>query len=191
MKTLPKHISYLVLLSAMLCGACDAKKQKEEVSSGTALEIPNAITGLEAELAEIDNKTAAIPVARKLEKELLLFATENKKDTSVAQLVYKAARLNETYFENYQEAFGHYNSIAEDYPETKYAPVSFFKRGLIMETYFKKSDKAIYYLDEYLKKYPGHKLNDMAKQIITTTGVDPRDLLERIKQKEADTTAIN
>jgi outer membrane protein assembly factor BamD (BamD/ComL family) len=189
---LPKRISTVLLASVLFLGACETKKKGGgDVAAEQALQFPESIAELEAELAKIDNRTAAIPVARKLEKELLQFATENRKDTTVAQLVYKAARLNETYFENYQEAFGHYNSIAEDYPDTKYAPVSFFKRGLIMETYFKKSDKAIYYLDEYLKKYPGHKLNDMAKQIITTTGVDPRDLLERIKQKEADTTAIN
>ncbi|MFY0673881.1 MAG: hypothetical protein JXQ87_10770 [Bacteroidia bacterium] len=188
---LQRHISFLVLSIAMLFGACDAKKQQEEIVTEETFLFPESITELEAELAKNDNRTAAMPVARKLETELITFATKNSKDTAVAQLIYKAARLNETYFENYPEAFGHYNSIAEDYPETQYAPVSFFKRGLIMETYFKKSDKAIYYLDEYLRKFPGHKLNDMAKQIVTTTGIDPADLLERIKEKGADSTALN
>ncbi len=188
MKMLPKHISFLLLLIiAVSCQNKDSATNNAELINLESSEVERLETQLGQAKSEVEGKE----IAHKLEKELVIYATKHKTDSIAPKYLYKAARLNETYFENYTEAFGHYNSIAEEYPSTRFAPVAMFKRGLIMETVFKKSDKAIYYLDEFIKKHPDHKLVEMAVQIISTSGVDANELFERIKSKQIDSTIIN
>lgn len=175
------------LLIVLLFFSCD--ERANPTTDNTVTEVPTelaAIYKLEKDLKAINNVKDATPVAKELEKELLQYATKNKKDTLAPKFIYQAARLNELYFNNYPEAFSHYNSVVVDFNESRFTPVAMFKRGLIMETYFKKSDKAIYYLDEFIKKYPDHKMAEMAMQIISSSGVDADALFERIRPKTND-----
>ncbi|MGB0430009.1 MAG: tetratricopeptide repeat protein [Bacteroidia bacterium] len=188
MKMLLRPTSLLAFL--LVLASCENTTNKSDLKTENN-NSSNGIYKLEQELKNAKGENTALPIAQKLEKELVTYATKHKNDSLAPKYLYKAARLNETYFDNYTEAFAHYNSIAEEYANTRFAPVAMFKRGLIMETVFKKSDKAIYYLDEFMKKHPKHKLVDMAKQIITTSGVDANDLFERIKANTPDSATIN
>ena len=184
LQKLTRTLLFLLIIS-FFASCKNGGKQESDKASKINPELI-AIQNLEKDLKAMNNKTDATPIAKKLEKGLLLYATKNKQDSLAPKFVYKAARLNEIYFDNYAEAFSHYNSVVVDFDESRFTPVAMFKRGLLMETYFKKSDKAIFYLDEFIKKYPDHKMSEMAMQIITTSGVDADALFERINQKPVE-----
>ena len=180
---LPKltNIFGAILLVLLAFVACKPKTDTADLPQANA--DVEKVKELEEKLRNASGENEALPIAQELEDVLIVYATEHPKDTLSAMFLYKAARLNEAYFSKYEEAFGLYEDITTIYPDTRFAPVALFKKGLIMETVFLKSDKAIYYLDEFLKKYPNHKLSAMASQIISSSGVDADVLFERMHEK--------
>lgn len=184
-----KPIRLFALAVALLLAACNSKEKAGNAASGTVNEIiakeQENLKTLEKAVKNASSDDDKKEQALQLEKELVKLSVAHKNDTASARWLYKAALLNEGILQNYPEAYGHYTALYKDYPNTKYAPVALFKQGLIMETYFQKNDKAIYLLDEFIKKYPEHKLVDMAKQVIATSGVDADAIYRRFNQKNS------
>ena len=165
----------VILFIAFCLVGCGPEKKREENPEA------KAIRALKSSLDSIDNIEKAVPLAEELYHELLLYTNNYPKDTLSAKFLYVAAGLNETYLNNYPQAFAHYKELTEEYPDSRFAPYALFMEGVIMERYFRKSNKAIFYLDEYIKKYPEHKMVEMAKQMMETSGVKAEDLLKRIE----------
>ena len=183
---LRKPISYILPILLLLAVSCG--KSEQEKRSSAILESPELkeIEQLESKLKQLTDLAEAQVVARELAKKLLVASDKYEKDSIAANLLYKIARIEEHYFQDYTEAFGIYHAISEDYPDTRFGAVSIFKQGLLMETYFHKSDKAIYYMDEFLRKNPEHKLAKMAIDVIKSAGVDPEKLMERIEMEQKE-----
>lgn len=177
MKMLPRRINSW-FLSVLVLASCQSK-QSPPANHGPELQ---ELAQLEEALHKDADKARVNQVAKELEHKLVSYSVTHKRDTVAAACLYKAARINETYLQRNEEAFGQYESITASYPDSRFAPVALFKKGLLMETYFHKSDKAIYYLDEFLRKYPEHKLAPMAMDLVKSAGVDADALFERIQQ---------
>lgn len=161
----------LALFLLVGCGA-DKKKVEENVEAA-------AIKVLKTSLDSIDNRKDAVPTAEKLYRELLVYIDKHPKDTLSPKFLYVAAQLNESYLGDYPQAFAHYHELTDQFPDSRFTPYALFMKGVIMERYFKQSDKAVFYLDEYIKKYPNHKMVDMAQQMMETSGIDAADLVKR------------
>lgn len=189
MKTLllPTKLSALAL--ALLLTACgetqNTSSPQSEPSDSPADSIAYYIDEvLEQELADEPELENRMVLAKDLLKSYLHFSVKYKKDERSPEFIYRAAMLQERYFENFDEAFHLYSSITDDYPESPQAAKAMFMKGMIMSEYYQKCDKAIYYFDEFKRKYPEHEMVTMAQQAIDVCGMSAEEIFERIQSKD-------
>lgn len=188
MKTLQKLTS-LIVISALFLGLSSCgndTKTSGDTQLNEADIAAELIEGLQEDLAAMektDPKTKDF--AKSLEDLYLEYSVSYKKDPRVPEYLYEAAQLNEYYLENFDEAFAHYSSLTDDFPESPQAQQAIFMKGMIMSEHYQKCDKATYYFDEFIRKYPEHELVNMAKDAIEVCGMSADEIFKRIQEKDS------
>lgn len=185
MKTLQKLISLvaslILLIGLSSCGSPKKGDQGELSDADLAAEMIEHLRTDLAAMAKSEPETKE--TAKTLEGLYLQYSVSYRKDPRAPVYLYEAALLNEHYLEDFDEAFSHYSSLTDDYPESKSAQRAMFMKGMIMSEYYQKCDKAIYYFDEFVRKYPDHELVGMAKDAIEVCGMSADEIFERIQKK--------
>jgi len=186
MKTLLRPINFIyVLLAIAGIVACGAPNEgKDSPGKSAADEDADAIEVLKETLDGMD-KSKADETVKDLEALYLKFSVDHKKDSRAPEYLYDAALLNERYLDNFDEAFLHYSSLTDDFPESEQAKKAMFMKGMIMSEYYNKCDKAIYYFDEFIRTYPDHELAGMAQDAIDVCGLSADEIFERIQKNDS------
>lgn len=170
-----KH-NFLFLLIAICFVACSGNTEK--TTSHPHQSELNKIDSLKSLFKQADSSKQE-SLAKELAYELLHYSKSHPNDSLSAVFVFQCARLYERAFGNYNEAFGLYNSVYRDFPESNLAGEALFMQGLLLETHFGQTDKAKVYLHRFLNEFPNHELVPMANDLLKTAGVPADSLLKQ------------
>ena len=77
---------------------------------------------------------------------------------------------------DWKQAEANFEKLVRNYPNGVYSSQSLFMMGFINANYLKNLDKARQYYQEFLKKYPNHKLAKDARYELQNLGKDIEDL---------------
>ncbi len=77
---------------------------------------------------------------------------------------------------DWQQAEANFEKLVHNYPNGVYSSQSLFMMGFINANYLKNLDKARQYYQEFLQKYPEHKLAKDAQYELQNLGKDIEDL---------------
>lgn len=151
--------------------ACDSQNSSETSQTMAAEPSPE----MKVELNKVDSLSAAVKSSEGEEQltaaknlatsyQKLADASESKEDE--AKYLYKQALTQQKAIGDINEAFGLYDELATEYPETKYGVEASFHRAMIIHQYYKDVGKAVTLFQEFVKANPDHDLTPMAKQMV-------------------------
>ncbi|GAB4427425.1 MAG: hypothetical protein OHK0039_45730 [Bacteroidia bacterium] len=145
------------------------------------------IETLEAEYRQLaqqagDDTEAIRTAVRQLADAYVAEAESQSDETLASEYIYKAAELYENNLSDPNEALRMFDRIIEKYPDGARAADALFKKGYVLHNILQDTARARQVYVAFIDKYPDHDLVASARFEIENLGVDPAELLMRIKQ---------
>ena len=103
-------------------------------------------------------------------------------DTLSAVYLFKAAEISMNLQLGSQSIF-YFDKIISNYPNFHKVPESIFLKAFVFENQLGNIEKAGFYYNEFLKKYPNHALAKDAKASIEYLGKSPEELIKIFEGK--------
>ena len=168
---------FIILIACVLtsCGKPQDKLRTEIESSETEL--------LKDSMMTPDTLQAAQLISR-----YISYADQFKDDTLAPEYLFRAADLS-TGIGHYKESISLLGRI-DRYPNYRKYPSALFLKGFISETRLNDTASAHRYYEQFIDKYPEHKLADDARASINNMGISPEDLVKQFEQRIADSSAV-
>lgn len=175
----------VVIVFAFAAGLLfSCKPSKQELLS----KIENLAHKLHEKEADYDVETAA-----ELEMTYVDFIENYKEDSLYAKILFEAGE-HATTNQSSRMAVDFLTEFVETYPEDANVPDAFIDLAIVYETQMFDLEKAEYYLQQFLNKYPDHELVEVAKSQLDNLGRTPEEIMEEILKKQQadslDSTAV-
>jgi tetratricopeptide (TPR) repeat protein len=177
-----KIISIILIVTAFASCKSEKEKLSDRISKG------------ESEMLNDSSQT----VNRKKAQEMIHLYTEYaekfKEDTLAAEYLFRAGDISNG-IGQYKEAIEFYKKCSEINTYNK-QPVAFFLQGFIYETQLNDMQNAKRIYEEFLQKYPNHKLAGDVNFSLANLGKSPEELVKMFEHNDSlglkadSTTAI-
>ncbi len=161
----------LLLLSILSIFACGNSKRQEAIDR-----IKDAEKKLIADLANLDVKAA-----KELIKEYDAFIVAYPKDTSAANMMFKAGDLSQGIGE-YGKAIKYWGDLREGFPTYRLTPDGMFLQAFTYENSLQDKDNAKRYYTMFLEKYPNHELAASAKTALEQIDIPLEELVKSFQK---------
>lgn len=161
-----------LLLSILSVFACVDSKRQEAIDK-----IKDAEKKLTANLANLD-----VNAAKALIQEYDAFIVAYPKDTSAANMMFKAGDLSQGIGE-YGKAIKYWGDLREGFPSYRLTPDGMFLQAFTYENSLQDKDNAKRYYMMFLEKYPNHELAASAKTALEQIDIPLEELVKKFQQQ--------
>ncbi len=130
--------------------------------------------------------------AESLRQDYLGFAKDYPEDSLSPGFMHKAAELAVS-ISMYEEAISTLNDLENKYPNYSFLPDAMYFKGFILENHLKNLPEAKKVYEDFLKKYPDHKLASQVSAVLNNLGKSPEEMINEFmaKTQHADSLAID
>ena len=179
-----KKLFPLVIMLLVLA-ACNPGHQTD--SSGTAevntAGLKSEIDALTAYFKEQSNKSLNKQKANELVEKSKQFVAAFPDDPIGGAYLFRAGEVARA-LGQYEEAVQIMDKVYTDYSNHEKAPPALFLKGFTYEENLNDIPTAKKCYNEFLAKYPDHKLAAQIKQLLQVIDTSPEDLIKQFQQKE-------
>ena len=166
-----KIISIILIVSAF--ASCKSAKEK----------LSDKIKQGEKEMLNDSSQTVNRKKAQEMINLYSEYAGKYKEDTVAAEYLFRAGDISNG-IGQYREAIGFYKQCSEINTYSK-QPVAFFLQGFIYETQLNDMQNAKRIYEEFLQKYPNHKLAQDVNFSLANLGKSPEELVKMFEQNDS------
>jgi TolA-binding protein len=163
----------LVLLIATAIASCKSEKRK----------LSDKITEREKEMLNDSSQAVNHKMAAEIIELYKEYADKFPEDTLAAEYLFRAGDVSNG-IGQYKEAIGFYKRCSEINTYGK-QPVAFFLQGFIYETQLNDMQNAKRIYEEFLQKYPNHKLASDVNFSLANLGKSPEELVKMFEQNDS------
>ena len=183
---------YRIILMAVLglgiLNACGESKPKPAEEENNPIE--EGRVSLEKEILALEKELSSLPVGTtNRDKSFELIAKSEAyaasfpdHPTAPAQL-FRAADVALGLGEA-QLAVQHWGKIQKQYPDYERAGDAYFMIGFTYETQFNNLEQARRFYQQFLIRYPDHRLTDQVEKSLANLNKSPEELIKEFKQKD-------
>jgi len=122
--------------------------------------------------------------AKILVNKYIYFSENFSKDSLAPIYILKAADVSIS-LKDYSEAVKLYENVYTNYPNFKKAPEALFLQAMTYCDFLKNESLGKIKYQEFINKYPNHKLIDDAKKSIEFIGKTPEEILKILQNKDS------
>ena len=173
-----RRIIIALFVAGLLFTACNVK----EKSSKDVL--VNDINKYEKSLIDTINYNLNIDTAKTLVTKYIYFSENYSKDSLAPIYILKAADISIS-LKDYPQAVKLYENVYTNYPDFNKAPEALFLQAMTYCDFLKNESLGKIKYQEFIDKYPNHKLTNDAKKSIEFIGKSPEEILEILQSKDS------
>jgi outer membrane protein assembly factor BamD (BamD/ComL family) len=162
----------LLILGGIILFSC-SDPRSEEIEKIAQME--NALFSEENSMGNMDK-------ADELINQYSLFADQFPEDSLAPEYLFKAADIAMNINKG-EMAINIYNRILKSYPDFRKAPECLFLKAYVYENNLGQLNKARYYYQEFIDKYPDNDFADDAEISIQNLGKSPEELIKEFEEK--------
>jgi tetratricopeptide (TPR) repeat protein len=166
-----KKILLFCLLGIALLAWKDSKKE------AMLANIKTSEKNLLKDISKID-----VEATRKVIADYDAFVAAYPKDTSSAQLLFKAGDLSRGIGE-YGKAIKYWGDMREFFPTYRLTPDAMFLQAFTYEENLRDKDNAKRYYEMFLSKFPKHPFAEVAKQALQVIDIPTEQLIENFEKQ--------
>jgi tetratricopeptide (TPR) repeat protein len=167
-----KKILFAILIMAAFASC---KSEKERLS--------DKINQGEKEMMNDSSQSVNRQKAQEMINLYAEYAEKFKEDTLSAEYLFRAGDISNG-IGKYKDAIGFYKKCSE-IPAFSKQPVAFFLQGFIYETQLNDLQNAKRIYEEFLQKYPNHKLASDVNFSLANLGKSPEELIKMFEQNDS------
>ncbi|MEO5572604.1 MAG: tetratricopeptide repeat protein [Bacteroidia bacterium] len=167
-----KKILWIVVITAALA-SCKSENKK----------LTEKISQTEKDMLNDSSQTVNRKKAQEMISMYKEYAAKFSEDSMAAEYLFRAGDISNGIGE-YREAIDFYKKCSEinSYPKQ---PVAFFLQGFIYETQLNDMQNAKRIYEEFLQKYPNHKLASDVNFSLANLGKSPEDLVKMFEHNDS------
>lgn len=165
-------------MSAIIFASCTNPQEK----------LRKEITTHETKLRADSSMVPDTALALQLIKEYITYADQFQDDTLSPEYLFRGADLAAG-TGHFSQSIQLFNRIAR-YPNYQKYPTSLFLKAFVTETRLGDTAVARKYYEEFLDKYPHHKLAEDARVSIRNMALSPEELVKQFESRIADSTSV-
>ncbi|NSW45774.1 MAG: tetratricopeptide repeat protein [Bacteroidales bacterium] len=171
-------IVYLILVILIIasCTSNEEKQKKEKQS------IETNIARLEKIISNDTTGQINIAAAYEIIRNYASYSYKFPNDSNTPEYIFRMANILNA-LGKFREAVEAFHKIESKYPDYNKLDICIFLQGNIYETELKDLEKARYYYELFIQKYPSHPLSKDVKVLLENLGKSPEELLKSIQQK--------
>jgi outer membrane protein assembly factor BamD (BamD/ComL family) len=113
------------------------------------------------------------------------FSKENPDDTLAIEYLYRSADLCKNTM-RYKQAIDTWNKLIQKYPNSSRASYSLFMQAFTYETNLNDTSMAKKLYNNFIEKYPSHKLVPSAKASVEQMGIPLNDLIKKFEEQNKE-----
>jgi tetratricopeptide (TPR) repeat protein len=163
----------LILSAITVLASCKSEKEK----------LNDKIKDSEKEMLNDSSQSVNRKKAQEMINLYSEYAAKFKDDTLAAEYLFRAGDISNG-IGQYREAIGFYKQCSEINTYSK-QPVAFFLQGFIYETQLNDMQNAKRIYEEFLQKYPNHKLAQDVNFSLANLGKSPEELVKMFEQNDS------